>query len=572
MTKRWISFLMAIVMVFLMAPVALADDPTPAPSPTPEAPKATLTAIGGTFPFDGKAHVVSYSLENGADYKNVYYSVDGGESWTKTAPRLTNVGKITVTIRAVKEGGKDPLTAETTLEVTSAAVSGMTVTITNCTSANVRQSADSNSNKLGEAKRGKTFPLLAVEGKWYKIQYTSSQVGYVYYEYVKTGKAGEATPKPTGNTVTVVNAKNGVNIRAKASSSSKILGVAENGEVFKKLGTSGKWVKVEYEGKTAYIFGQYLKNTKDGESVDPTPKPTPAAGKKAYIVNCKNYVNVREKASSSSTILGTLKLGAEVSVVSVGDRWTKIAYKDGDAYVYSKYLSAAKPVDPASGKIATVVKAKNGVNIRAKASSSSKILGVAYNGDTFKVLGTSGNWVKVEFDGISAFIHQKYAKLSKEGGGSSTPKPSSTAKPTPKPTAIAGAKGYIVKCKNYVNVREKADSSSKILGNLRRGEEVSVISVGDKWVKIAYKDGTGYVYGEYVSSAKPDYAVVGKTATIVNAEDGVNIRAKASSSSKILGVAYNGDTFTVQGLSGRWVKVEYNGDSAYIYDSYIKIG
>ena len=151
MTKRWISFLMAIVMVFLMAPVALADDPTPAPSPTPEAPKATLTAIGGTFPFDGKSHVVSYSLENGADYKNVYYSVDGGESWTKTAPRLTNVGKITVTIRAVKEGGKDPLTAETTLEVTSAAVSGMTVTITNCTSANVRQKADSNSNKLGEA-------------------------------------------------------------------------------------------------------------------------------------------------------------------------------------------------------------------------------------------------------------------------------------------------------------------------------------------------------------------------------------------------------------------------------------
>ena len=39
-----------------------------------------------------------------------------------------------------------------------------------------------------------------------------------------------------------------------------------------------------------------------------------------------------------------------------------------------------------------------------------------------------------------------------------------------------------------------------------------------------------------------------------------------------LGVAYNGDTFTVQGTSGRWVKVEYNGGSAYIYDRYVKIG
>jgi uncharacterized protein YgiM (DUF1202 family) len=80
------------------------------------------------------------------------------------------------------------------------------------------------------------------------------------------------------------------------------------------------------------------------------------------------------------------------------------------------------------------------------------------------------------------------------------------------------------------------------------------------------------VYSKYLSSAKPVYPDSGKIATVVKAKNGVNIRAKASSSSKILGVAYNGDTFTVQGLSGRWVKVEYNGDSAYIYDSYIKIG
>ena len=75
-----------------------------------------------------------------------------------------------------------------------------------------------------------------------------------------------------------------------------------------------------------------------------------------------------------------------------------------------------------------------------------------------------------------------------------------------------------------------------------------------------------------MSPVRPDDDVAGIVATIVNVKYGVNIRAKATSSSKILGVAYNGDTFTVQGTSGRWVKVEYNGGSAYIYDRYVKIG
>ena len=33
----------------------------------------------------------------------------------------------------------------------------------------------------------------------------------------------------------------------------------------------------------------------------------------------------------------------------------------------------------------------------------------------------------------------------------------------------------------------------------------------------------------------------------------------------------NGDTFTVQGKSGNWWKVEYKGKSAYIHKNYVKI-
>ena len=62
-----------------------------------------------------------------------------------------------------------------------------------------------------------------------------------------------------GKTGTIVNCKTQVNIRAKASSNAKIIGKAKNGETFDVLGKSGNWYKIDYHGKTAYVFHRYIK-------------------------------------------------------------------------------------------------------------------------------------------------------------------------------------------------------------------------------------------------------------------------------------------------------------------------
>ena len=365
----------------------------------------TLTANGGTFPYDGKAHTVTYSLKNGEAYKNVYFSVDGGETWTKTAPSLTNPGKLTVTVRAVKEDGKDPLTVTVTLEVIEAAVEGSTVTIVNCdTSVNVRAKATSSSKKIGDAKKGKTYKLLAVAGNWYKIQYTSSTAGYVFHTYVKVGKSSDA---PAGNVGTIVNVNTAVNIRAKASSDSKKLGTAVNGQKFKVLGVSGRWVKIEYKGGIAYVYDHYI-----SYSGTPSPDPvTPVAGKKAYITNCNVFVNVRAKASSNSKKVGTISKGTEITVTGISGNWTRFKFNGSEAFVFTYYVTSAKPDDDVIGKKGTIVNCTSFVNVRAKASSSSKKLGTAKKGASYTVLGTSGNWIKVNYNGTAAFIYKRYVKI-----------------------------------------------------------------------------------------------------------------------------------------------------------------
>lgn len=59
------------------------------------------------------------------------------------------------------------------------------VTIANCSYAiNVRASASTTATRIGKANLGATYPYLGKEGDWYKIQYNTTTVGYVYGTFV----------------------------------------------------------------------------------------------------------------------------------------------------------------------------------------------------------------------------------------------------------------------------------------------------------------------------------------------------------------------------------------------------
>lgn len=205
------------------------------------------------------------------------------------------------------------------------------VTIVNVrNSANVREQATSESNLLGVARRGKTYKLLALEGegKWYKIQYTSDKVGYVFHLYVKVGKKGDT---PLSGTATVVKKTGRVNIRSKPSTKGDILGAAVDGDTFEVKGKSGNWIKVAYGSGTAYIHKKYLKL-----STTVTPPVNP--GETGYIANCKTSVNVRASASSKSTLLGTADLGSTWKALARSGNWVKVQYGEKIGFIHKRYV------------------------------------------------------------------------------------------------------------------------------------------------------------------------------------------------------------------------------------------
>ena len=78
---------------------------------------AKLSAEGGEWEYDGKAHAASATVSD--ETFTIYYKVGDGE-WTATAPSVTNVsdGLVTVSVKATKDGYNDLTCGNVTLKIT----------------------------------------------------------------------------------------------------------------------------------------------------------------------------------------------------------------------------------------------------------------------------------------------------------------------------------------------------------------------------------------------------------------------------------------------------------------------
>ena len=85
---------------------------------TASIPGAVLTAEGGSWVYDGKAHAATAEV-TGAEGYTIYYKTADGD-WTTTAPSVTDVseGTVTVSVKAEREGYVDLAADNVSIKVT----------------------------------------------------------------------------------------------------------------------------------------------------------------------------------------------------------------------------------------------------------------------------------------------------------------------------------------------------------------------------------------------------------------------------------------------------------------------
>ncbi len=207
-------------------------------------------------------------------------------------------------------------------------------------------------------------------------------------------------------------------------------------------------------------------------------------GKNVYISESGGTLNVRSGPGTNYSVRGYVNHGDSISIVSLGDEWSKITVtKSGiTGYIKSKYIygysSAGWNEDIyddsvysyEAGIVVTKYKGST-VNIRSSASTSGAIKGAVTTGDYLKITGVSGNWYRVTTcKGLSGYIYKSYVSYGA---------PATTT--------------------TKLNVRAGASSKTTRLTTLKTGASVTIYDVDGHWAYVRYGNNSyGYVSMNYL--------------------------------------------------------------------------
>ncbi len=132
---------------------------------------------------------------------------------------------------------------------------------------------------------------------------------------------------------------------------------------------------------------------------------------------------------------------------------------------------------------------------------------------------------------------------------------------------------------DQVNMRKSPSSDAMILERVPHGDTVSVMGESGKYFQVYYKNKTGYILKEYLSTDKS--VMVTPAPTVEPTAEGypyetettgqVNLRSRKSTNSAIKTRIPKGTTVTVTDVSGTWAAVEYKGKSGFVKTDYLII-
>ncbi|MDM0456993.1 SH3 domain-containing protein [Clostridium perfringens] len=497
------------------------------------------------------------------------------------------------------------------------------------TALNVRQASTTSSRIIGSLKGGEKVNIINESNGFYKIEFNNSY-GYVYSKYISKDGGGEkaqivkqeevkkekvdeskkeakSTTKAEPivfairylNKTGIVNVSSSLNVRERASISSKVIGSLSGNTKVTIVGEEGAFYKIEYKSSHGYVAKEYVKdvteNSNSNQGTQTPEKPSnPESNEKTGIVNVSSSLNVREGASTSSKVIGSLSGNTKVTIVGEEGAFYKIEYRGSHGYVAKEYVkdvtessnsnqgtqTPEKPSNPENTEKIGIVNVSSSLNVRERASISSKVIGSLSGNTKVTIVGEEGAFYKIEYKGSHGYVAKEYVKDVTESNNSNQGTQTPEKPIIPENTEKIG----IVNVSSSLNVREGASTSSKVIGSLSGNTKVTIVGEEGAFYKIEYRGSHGYVAKEYIKDVtesnnsnqgtqtpeKPSNPEINEKTGIVNVSSSLNVREGASTSSKVIGSLSGNTKVTIVGEEGAFYKIEYKGSHGYVAKEYVK--
>ena len=274
--------------------------------------------------------------------------------------------------------------------------------------------------------------------------------------------------------------------------------------------------------------------------------PSASAETKTVIVDTKS-LQVRSGPGLTYSVIGSLKKGESINVTAISGDWFQIAFGNQSGWVAS-WLTTSTTTDTTDNT--TIVARVNGLNVRSGPSIDSAVLDRMNAGEKAILTERDGEWAAIVVNGTEGWVHTDYISEA-------------TERAIPTANEKAPTLDSFTVSVNTLNVRKKADLSSKRVGLIHKGETYAVKEIDGNWVRIVVdKKQEGWVYSFHgtLSTQKKQTTEKSATKTVTILSNGTNIREAATTSSQTVSRADAGVKLAIIGEEGDWYKVSLPSD------------
>lgn len=293
-----------------------------------------------------------------------------------------------------------------------------------------------------------------------------------------------------------------------------------------------------------------------------------------HVVNVSTSLRVRSSANTNSKVLGYLHNGEKVNIIGKTGSWYKISFSGKTGYVYGSYIREGSNNHEAStanlSKRGKVVNVETSLRVRSGASTSHAVIGYLHEGNTFDIVGKSGSWYKINFNGKHGYVSSEYVK---EISGNNNSSNNSS-------TDLGGKVGQVVNVTTSLRVRSGASTSYSIVGYLSNGEKFDINGRKGDWYKIKSRSVSGYIHKNYVKilaqGESNDYnsgnveSASGR-GKVINVSSNLRVRNAPSTNSSVVAYLLSEQIFDILGKSGSFYKIRHNSGTGYIHQDYVQV-
>ncbi len=238
-------------------------------------------------------------------------------------------------------------------------------------SVNLRNKPSTSSDVIKSLSKNESLEILEESGDFYKVLY-KGRVGYVSKKFVSV--AGESastntvettnTTSSTNTTTSTTNVTTTTEATTTAANSDNNLAIGsyklsvdsdvyvlpvlyalkngslKKGDTVNVITVTPNWVYISNNNISGWVFKTSIEGAEKTTTTGTTTTTTEATTTAENVVTVNtDAVNIREKPSTSSDILGSVGKGRKLEVISKSGDWTQVQFNKVKGYILSKFVS-----------------------------------------------------------------------------------------------------------------------------------------------------------------------------------------------------------------------------------------